>query len=79
MARLMIERTFLRAQRENGQWDVLSMRELSHAQFRDWAVAWYARAGATLAFGPTPTTPAEREGVLRHMVEMGIPPSMLRE
>jgi hypothetical protein len=79
MAKPMIDRTFIRAQDGNGKWINATLRELSHEEFRDWAVAWYKRAGATLNFGPTVTTPEEREGVIKHMVKVGIPPVMLRD
>lgn len=75
----MIDRCFLRAQRPDGHWDALSMRELTPEQFRDFAVDWYQRAGARLAFGPVATTPEEREAVLAHMVKIGISPTMLAQ
>lgn len=79
--RPMIDRTFIRArdQKREGKWETISLREATHEEFRDWAVGWYKKAGATLHFGPTETTPLEREGVLSAMVKHGIPPVMLAE
>lgn len=51
--------------------------EVSHTEFREWAIDWFKRHGVTeIEWGYPDTSPQERENVLREMVKRGISPSM---
>lgn len=72
--RPMIDRCFIFT--EGG--DKRSLRELTHKQFRDWAISWLTRAGFTsIDWGSPDTSAEEREDVLRQMVKAGVSPTML--
>jgi hypothetical protein len=72
--RPMIERCFVFL--EDGS--QTNLRDMTHQQFRGWAIAWLKRAGITsIEWGPPDTSAQERENVLRDMVKKGISPTML--
>ena len=74
--RPMIDRTHI----FNAAGRPMSLREATHAEFRDWAITWLKRAGyETVNWGHPDTSPVAREAVLCRMVEDGISPLMLTQ
>ncbi len=74
MAKLMIDRTFVRVGGESQ-----SLRQMSQRHFAEWAATWYGRWRLHYEDSREATTPEQREEVLTQMVRNGCPPVMLVE
>ena len=72
MAKLMIDRTFVRVGGQN-----LSERQMSHVDLTNWVAEWYSRRGLYYHQTRVERTPEQREELLAQMVRNGCPPVML--
>lgn len=76
---MLIDRVVIFNQKQPGQRQPTSLRDVSHERFREWAEEYLARTGIRYQHGTLETKATEREAMLLKMLEWNIAPAMLSE